>query len=212
MNDTEAKVPDFSADVSAQRIAKTYAEALLNAAEKRGNVDLVFEELDSLIRDVFAADPQFEAFLATTAIGRDQKEATLRKLFEGRAGETLANFLYVLNKHDRLGLLRPIAAAARDLRDRRANRRPVQVVAAVPLPDDQRERLARELRDSFHFEPLLETSVDPALIGGMVVRVGDWIYDASVRTRLGTIRKQLIERSSYEIQSRRDRFSSSGGN
>jgi F-type H+-transporting ATPase subunit delta len=48
--------------------------------------------------------------------------------------------------------------------------------------------------------------VDPSLLGGLVVRTGDYVYDASVRTRLETIRKQLIERSSHEIQTGRDRF------
>lgn len=213
MNDeVKALSHDLTADVSAQRIAHTYAEALLNAAEKHGAADEVVEELTSVVRDLFASDPQFEAFLSATAVNREQKEATLHKLFEGRANETLVNFLYVLNRHDRLGLLRSISASAREIRDRRANRRPVQVVSAVPLGDDQRERLIQELRTSFQFEPVIEARVDPELLGGLVVRVGDWLYDASVRTSLDSLRNQLIERSGYEIQCRRDRFSSPNGN
>jgi F-type H+-transporting ATPase subunit delta len=199
-------------DVGAQRVAQIYAEALLNAAEKKGQVESILEELDSLIRDLFGTDPQFEAFLSSGAIGRDQKAKVLRSAFENRASELFANFLLVLNHHERLDLLRPILTAARELYDQRSRRLRVQVRSAVPLPDDQRDRLMHELRQTFHLEPVLQAQVDPDLLGGMVVRVGDWVYDTSVRTQLETIRNQLIARSSYEIQSRRDRFSSTNGN
>ncbi|HXG13271.1 MAG TPA: ATP synthase F1 subunit delta [Gemmataceae bacterium] len=195
-------------DVSAQRIARVYAEALIGAAGSDEQANEVVEELGSLLHDVFPADPRFEAFLAAPAIGRRTKAEVLRKVFGGRASKLFLNFLLVLNDHERLDLLRGIYKAARDLLDERARRIRVQVRSAVPLADDQRERLAQELRQAFRLEPVLETRVDPELIGGMVVRVGDWLYDASVRTRLETLRKQLIERSSYEIQSRRDHFSS----
>ena len=68
-----------------------------------------------------------------------------------------------------------------------------------------------QLRDLWQREPILESAVDPDLLGGLVVQVGDWLYDASVRTQLETLRNQLITRSSHEIQSGRDRFSSPVG-
>jgi len=73
----------------------------------------------------------------------------------------------------------------------------VVVNSAVPLPDDQRERLLHELRKKYRKEPVLTIRVDPALLGGLVIRVGDWLYDGSVRMRLDNIRKQLIERGSH---------------
>jgi F-type H+-transporting ATPase subunit delta len=198
------------ADVSAQRIAKVYAEALLAAAEKRGQVDAVLEELASLVQDLFKADPQFEKFLASGVISRDRKAATLQKIFQGRASEVVFNFLMVLNKHERLGLLRAVLAAYRELCDARARRIRVQVRSAVPLPSDQRDMLIRDLREVFHLEPVLDEQVDTELLGGMVVRVGDWLYDASVSTALANMQKELIARSSHEIQSRRNRFSDRG--
>jgi F-type H+-transporting ATPase subunit delta len=194
------------ADVSAQRIARVYAEALLNAAEQKNDVDNVAEQLESLVQDLFRADLQFEEFLASGAISRQDKERVLRDVLGPRAGETFLNFLLVVNRHERLGLVRPILLAFRALRDERARRIRVQVRSAVPLPDDQRQRLQQELHDSFRLEPVLETAVDPELLGGLVVRVGDWVYDGSVRNQLHNIRNQIIERSSYEIQSGRNRF------
>jgi F-type H+-transporting ATPase subunit delta len=207
MSEIDLSKLEHTANVSAQRIARVYAEALLNAAEKRGEADAVAEQLSSLIGDVFQADPQFEAFLSSGAVGRPHKAAVLRSVFQKRASELFFNFLLVLNEHERLDLLRPILAALQVLRDQRARRIRVQVRTAVPLADDQRGRLERDLRDTLRMEPLLETAVDPDLIGGMVVRIGDWVYDASVRTTLASLHSQILTRSSHEIQSGRDRFS-----
>ncbi|MCI0680870.1 MAG: ATP synthase F1 subunit delta [Gemmataceae bacterium] len=201
-----------TADVGAQQVAGVYAEALLNAAEKRGQVDEVYAELRELVEKVAGADPQLAAFFMSGTIGRDRRGAALRSAFEGRCSELLFNFLLVLNDHERLELIRPIRAMYRRLRDQRARRMRVQVYTAAPLADDQRRRLEQEVRDALHLEPVLETHVETDLIGGLIVRVNDWVYDGSIRTRLETIRKQLIERSSHEIQSRRDRFSSADGN
>jgi F-type H+-transporting ATPase subunit delta len=194
-------------DVGALRVARVYAEALLNAAEKRNQVQEVWEELDSLVADLYAAKPELEVFLSSGAISRNAKESVLRKVFEGRASELFLNFLMVLNRHDRLDLLRAVRQSYRDLMNVRARRIVVQVRTAAPLEDDQRQRLIENIRESLHLEPVLEERVDPDLLGGLVLRVGDRMFDGSVRSRLLKLREKLRERSSHEIQSRRDRFS-----
>ena len=203
---------EFIGDVDAQRIGRVYAEALLNAAEKQGQTDAVFEELDSLVHDVFAAQPEFELLLSSAAAGRKARAEVLRAVFAGRASELFYNFLQVLNDNDRLGLLRAIRAAYRDLHDERAGRVRIQVRSAVPLAEEQKDRLARRIRDAFHVEPVLVTDVDATLLGGLYVRIGDMLYDASVRAQLDNIRSEIIARSSHEIQGQRDRFCTTVGN
>jgi F-type H+-transporting ATPase subunit delta len=201
-----------TADVGTQRVARVYAEALLTAAARRRQAQDVLDELQALVGEVFKANPQFEAFLAGGAVGRNRKTEVIDRIFKDRASELFVNFLNVLNDHERLGLLRPILNAYRELHDQQAGRIQVQVRSAVGLPDDQRQGLVNALRQGFRAEPVLESKIDPELLGGLVVQVGDWMYDASVRTQLDNLRNQLIERSSHEIQSRRDRFSSAIGN
>jgi F-type H+-transporting ATPase subunit delta len=196
------------ADMGAQRVAHTYAEALLNAAQKQNQARETLEDFDALIGQVLHAKPELEKFLSSMAVGRDAKRAVLQSAFSGRMSDLLTNFLLVVNDHDRLDLLRSIVAAYREEYERRTNHVRVIVRSAVPLADDQRERLKTELRSALSREPVLELKVDPDLLGGLVVRVGDQLFDGSVRSRIDSIRKQLIERSSHEIQSGRDRFSS----
>jgi F-type H+-transporting ATPase subunit delta len=79
----------------------------------------------------------------------------------------------------------------------------------MALDDAQRSALADRLAKMLAATPLLSYQVDPTLIGGLVVQVGDDVYDASVRRRLQQLRNRLIEGKKYEIQSRRDQFSHS---
>jgi F-type H+-transporting ATPase subunit delta len=195
-------------DSTGQRVAKVYAEALLRTAAQRGEGAELRDELQALVGDVFRREPALEVFLTNPAIGRDRKAALIKQTFEGRCSDLLLDFLNVLNNHDRLDVLRGSADVYRDLVDRSENRMQVRVRTAVPLADDQRERLTGQLRETFGKEPVLHASVEPELLGGLVVQVDDWVYDASVRTRLDILRKQLVERSSHAIQSGRDRFSS----
>src|SRR5262249_30205520 len=130
-----------TADVGSQRVARVYAEALLNAAAKSGQADAVLDELDSLGRDVCQTHARFEAFLTSAAVSRHHKEELLQKVFQGRASQVFFNFLMVLNRHERLDLLRPIQTTAREIQNQRAGRIPVQVRSAVALPPDQRDRL-----------------------------------------------------------------------
>jgi F-type H+-transporting ATPase subunit delta len=198
--------PETVLDPSTGRISRVYAEALFRAASKRGQIDELLEQLESLIQDIFKADPEFEAFLSSTAIGKDRRREVIESVFQNKSSELFLNALLVLTDHERVGLIRSIVAQYRELRDENAGLVRVVVRTPVPLADDQRERLGRELQESLQKTPRIEAQVDPDLLGGMVISVGDWLYDFSVRTQLENIRNHLLTRSSYEIQSRRDRF------
>lgn len=192
-------------DVRAQRIARVYAEALYAAAERRGQAAQVVEEVESLVTDAFR-DRRLEVFFSSAAVGRDVRAAALNKVFASRASETFNAFLQVLNSHERLELIRPIARALRELADERSRRVRVHVVTATPLADDQKATLTADLRERLKLEPTLVASVDPAILGGLKIRVGDVQFDGTVRTRIENLKNQILARSSHEIQSRRDRF------
>jgi F-type H+-transporting ATPase subunit delta len=195
-------------DVGSQRLAAVYAEALLGAAGDSAAGDNVLAELDSLVTDVFQNDPSLEEFFASPVVPAHVKETAIDRICDGRASDLFRDFLKVLNHHGRLELVRLVAQGLRHLIDDRARRIRVLVRTAVPLADDQRQRLTQFIHDALNLEPVLDLKVDPALLGGLVVRVLDWQFDGSVRSRLQTIRNQIIESSSHEIQSGRDRFRS----
>jgi F0F1-type ATP synthase delta subunit len=96
---------------------------------------------------VLPGNPNIEEFLRSGAISRDRKPPVLEAAFRGRASDLFVNFLLVLNKHDRLGLLRAVLVAYQDLLDQRSRRARVHVRSATPLHDDQKESLLHLLRE-----------------------------------------------------------------
>jgi F-type H+-transporting ATPase subunit delta len=193
------------ADVGAMQVARVYAEALLSSAQEKGQAAEILQDLQALVEQVLS-NAELADFFASAAVGREKKAAVLSAAFKDRAPPLLVEYLQVLNKHDRLGLLRPIAISYKQQLDRRNNLVRVHVTSAKAVPDDQLDRLKRLVRDTTQREPVVDVVIDPSLVGGLVVRVGDWVFDASVTSRLESLRNKLIESSSHEIASGRDRF------
>jgi len=204
---------EWNPDVSVERIAVVYAEALLGAGDAK-NVPLpeLVGELDSLIDDLLRPEPRFAAILGSAMISPEEKTAILDRTLGGSASKLFLNFLKVVAKHGRLDILRDIRRQARDLLDQRLGRVPVTVTTATELNPDTLQSLTGALKQLIGGDPVITASVEPETIGGIVVRVGDTIYDASILTQLKNVRQQMIDRSAHEIQSRRDRFSNPEGN
>ena len=174
------------------RIARVYAEALLLAAHKLGQTDQVGEELTDFVRASLKAGSKTDIFMANNAIGKKTKAEVLRKATEGRCSDLLRNFLGVLNNNRRLNLLRAIAASYRDLQDDAEGRVRVSVTGASPMTESQLQSLTRILAETTKSKPIIETHVDADLIGGLVIRIGDKVYDTSVRSRLENLRTHLM--------------------
>jgi F-type H+-transporting ATPase subunit delta len=188
-------------------VARRYALAFVDAAEKEGGAGPALDELVEIEADVLKPFPRFAEVLGSARVSSTEKDRILLQIFDGRASGLVLRFLRVLNRHGRLDLLRAVQREGRLIWDRRNRRIPVRVRSAVPLDEGQlqslRDRLARLVAGT----PILNVSTDPALIGGLVVQVGDTLYDASVKSRLAQLRHRLIEGKTHEIQSRRDQFS-----
>jgi F-type H+-transporting ATPase subunit delta len=197
-------------DPSSQAVARVYADALVNAAGSAS--ESVLDELTAFVDGVLARHPDFDRLLTSPMIGRDDKLKVLDRVVGGRGSELFANFLRVLARHDRLDLLSLILNQSRALLEARSGRKHVLVTSARSLSERERRGIEQRLQSEFAFQPALEVQVDPALLGGLVIRVGDTVYDSSLRTRLKQLRGRLRQRSLHEIQSGRDRFSSAEGN
>ena len=196
-------------DTGEQQVGVMYARSLIGAAEAAGQSEAVLAEFDSFITDVFDKLPYFEALLATGRIPAEEKAAILDRALQGQASTLFLNFLKVTANHGRLDCLRAIRRASHEVYDKLRGRIPVVVRSATPLDAASEQQLIERLRVMLRGEPQLVREVDPELIGGLVIRVGDTVYDGSVARHLEQLRLQMIDRSVHEIQSRRDRFSHS---
>lgn len=178
------------------RLARVYAEALLALAEEQNAADDIGGELNTVAAEVIGKNPAVAAFLDNPAITPKTKLPVLGAAF-GSASDLFKKFLDVLTRNNRLGLLRDVAAAYQGIRDRQAGRVRVLVRAAKPLADDQKAELQKTLASKLDKEPILSVRVEPELLGGLIVQVGDRVYDSSVRTRLDSLRNTLMTSGSH---------------
>jgi F-type H+-transporting ATPase subunit delta len=202
-------------DPGHQAVARVYAEAFLDAvpqAETNGNIDGALEEFGSFVDDVLTSQPRFAAILTSEVVSRDEKLGLIDRVVAPRGSALFTNFLRVLARHDRLDLLPLILRQARRLHMRRSGLRGVTVRSARPLSDEQQNQIRDRLRASLPFEPVLQTEVEPALLGGLVIQIGDTVYDSSLRSRMKQLRRRLRTRSQNEVQRARDRFRHHEGN
>lgn len=202
----------LDADATREKLAEIYATALLGACESTNVAfDVVCEDYDSFVKHICDAHPKFEDILASLNVAVDEKLRIIDELFAD--GEPIfRNFLKTLARRGRMDLIREIRVACRKLDDKRKGRVPVKISTAVPLDDTTRDNLVANLRKLVDGEPELLVEVDPEMIGGIIVRVGDVVYDASIATQLNKVRQDMIDRSAHEIQSRRDCFRNPEGN
>jgi F-type H+-transporting ATPase subunit delta len=189
-----------------QQLGKVYAEALLGAAQKAGNAEAVLAELNSLVRDVLQKLPQFDAVLQLPKVSHEEKARLLDNAFQGKMSVVLLNFLKVLTRRGRFSALRAIERAAQKLHHERTGRTEVQVRTAEPLSPDMYARVMDRLRQSLGREPVLHVEVDPDLIGGVVIRIGDTVYDGSVAHQLVRLRDETAAKIAREIRQSSARF------
>jgi len=193
-------------DAGKQHLGTVYAKALLGAAEKAGQADHVVEELEAIVSDVLNKSPQIDAVLKTPRLTHEERLPILDRAFGGRVSPTTMTFLKVVSKHGRLDCLRAIARAARKQLNAVRGRVEVHVETAFPLSGPVRDRIIARLRELLHRDVVLSATVNDELLGGIVVRVGDTVYDASVAASLKRMAQVTLDHTKQTIRESLERF------
>jgi F-type H+-transporting ATPase subunit delta len=174
-----------------EEIAHVYARSLFEVAQEQQKLDLVREQLGQ-VADALEDNREMRLFFYSPYFSTEEKRDGLRRTIEG-ADPVVANTLDVLVENHRL----PLISRIRREYDRRwedANDLlPVTVTSAVALDDAVVERIGDEIGRQTGRRVQLTKEVDPSIVGGFVVRVGNAILDASIKSRLETLRKTIAK-------------------
>ncbi len=173
-------------------IARNYAEALFELGEGSGQTSLYAELIDAVAGAV-ETTPQVQAVLMSPRVPKAEKSRMLAAALKDAPREFVL-FLQAVVKRGRQQLLREIATEYLGLVDIKLNRLRAGVTLARPADEKLQKSIQEALSKQLRKEVIASFSVDPEILGGAVVRVGERIHDGSVRRRLTKLRRQLLSR------------------
>jgi F-type H+-transporting ATPase subunit delta len=173
-------------------VARRYAKALLLIGIDDGNLERMGREVRTLA-GTMKTSQELAQTLANPVFPRSEREKVLRALLD-RIGATPAviNFTRLLLDRERVNILPDIARSLDSMIDERAGRVAARVTSATPLDEQQQKRLMKTLESLSGKKVDMAVEHDPSLLGGVVAKVGDVVYDGSLRTQLERIRQDLF--------------------
>ena len=168
--------------------AKRYAQAMFNIALESGRVDQWADDLRAINEGLQTAE--LKAFLEHARVPLERKVGTIAEAFQG-LDPLVLNLLSLIVSRGLVDLVPEVEAGYRQLLNEYLSIEQVEVRSAVPLEDGERERITTFLGALINKQVSLDARVDPTILGGLVIKVGDKLIDGSTRTRLGELGKQL---------------------
>ena len=175
-----------------ETIARNYAEALFELGERSGQTQLYADLIDAVAAAV-ETTPQVQAVLMSPRVPKSEKSRLLGAALKDVPREFVL-FLQALIKRGRQQLLGEIAAEYHTLLDIKFNRVRAGVTLARPVDETLRRALTEALGRQLGKEVLPSFVVDPEILGGSIVRIGEQIHDGSIRRRLTKLKRQLLAR------------------
>src|SRR5262245_14733657 len=167
-------------DIGRGRIGTTYAKAFLGVAENSGRAEPLVQEFNELVTQVLERFPEFDRTLSSPRVSVEEKQVLLDRVLGGRVSDELLRFLQVVGQHGRLDCLREIRQAAIELFQTSRGIVTVHVTAAAPLGAELQQRIREALNQKLGRSVELKVHFDPEILGGIVVRVGDTVFDGSI--------------------------------
>ena len=172
-----------------EEIARAYSEALFDVAEEKDELDEVQEQLGQFT-DAMDRDRDLQVFFFSPYFSSGEKKDGIKKAISGGNAE-LVNFLELLAEKHRMPALFQIRKRFDELWAKAKDRLEVTVTSAVPLSDSVVESVGKEIEKKTGKTIELTREVDDSIIGGLVLQVGNRVLDASIRSRLDKLRREV---------------------
>ncbi|WCN38060.1 F0F1 ATP synthase subunit delta [Aneurinibacillus uraniidurans] len=171
-------------------VAKRYARALFEVASENQTIDTTETELNQ-ITDIIAQDAEFRAILTHPKITAAEKTDMLNTLFAGKVSETTLVFLGLVINRGREESFSDIAQNFTELANEVRGYADAIVTTAKSLTEEEAQAIAAQFGAKLNKKLRVTTKVDPSIIGGMMVRIGDRMYDGSIKGKLSRFTQQI---------------------
>ncbi|CAG5085547.1 ATP synthase F1 subunit delta [Parvicella tangerina] len=172
--------------------AKRYAKSLLTLALEQGSVDAVHADM-LLLNQAVTDSKELKALLSSPIVKAEKKIAILAEIFKGKVSELSDKFIAMVTGKGREALLPSIAMAYEEAYRIHKNISTVEVTSAIALSEEQKKKILEIAAKQGVKNAEVIEKVDPSLIGGFVMRMGDRQIDASISNRINTLKQELIK-------------------
>ncbi len=175
----------------AKLVSKTYGQALFDAAVEENVLDQVVEE-ETFVREVLKENEELVTLLNHPKITKDEKIKVVENIFKGKLSDTMVGFLVIVVNKQRNSELNSIFDYFEDKVREYKNIGVVSVTSAVELSDEQKQKLMERLLQITAFKTLeMNYIVEPEVIGGLIIRIGDRVVDSTIRSEINRFAKGL---------------------
>jgi F-type H+-transporting ATPase subunit delta len=174
-------------------LANTYAQALLDNAPDPAQAEELAEELDAIVQMLDEREA-FDTLLTRAMLSKEQREGLVERVFAGRVSELTEAFITVLARRDRLDVFRPATIRFRNLLNIRNGLLEVHATTATPLDPQRHAEISKMISEQLGSEVILVDHVDPEMLGGVVIRVGDRVFNASLSASIEKLSNRLARR------------------
>lgn len=174
-----------------ETVARSYAATLLELAQRHEGLDTYGAGIE-MVAHLIDENPKFRLFLETPRIADADKKAVLRRALDGQLPKELVNFVLITIDKRRQRLLRDISREFQAMVDEHEGRAHVEVTVARSMDEATQEMLTTRLSKLLAKQAIAHMRLRPEIIGGVVVRAGDTIYDGSVRRQLDSMRHHMM--------------------
>lgn len=189
-------------------LANLYARSLFELAQEAGGKDKILEVASEFeqLNEVLRTDKKIAAFFASPIIDKNQRSESLRRIFSDRITDLFLRFILVLNDKGRLQKLNGIATAFDQLVQEAFGKIEVDVYTAAPLDRQQLDSIRQRIQKAMNKEPVLHPYTEPAMIGGVKLRIGDRLIDGSVASRLRRMKQGLHAHGGSRLRQKMNRI------
>ena len=171
-------------------IAKKYSEALFSLAEEKDEFIKFKNDLNS-IKEAFTEHKEFKNVLFHPRIKIEEKKRIFKRIFKEKISQEIYNFIQLLIDKRRIFYIKAIINQFNDLVNDRKKILEIEVVSAIKLEENMKNRLKDKLEKGMNYEVVLNNKVDPEILGGLVLKIGDKIIDGSIQYKLNTLSEQI---------------------
>jgi F-type H+-transporting ATPase subunit delta len=179
-------------------VHEIYGDVLFQLAKEAGQVEQVQEDLTA-VAGLSQNEPDLIKLLASHKLKATEKTAVVQRVFSGRTSGLMIDFLCVLARRNRIEFLTGISDRYEVLADSLKNCHQIEVTLANPFSDEQLERLRQQIKDALGCEIKLDVSINPEILGGVILRKGDIMIDNSVRNILNRAVHIIMNRSKEKL-------------